>query len=85
MQDVAMKHRKILIVTGAASPIVCERVGKDYDKYKYTFRTWINSAFMGQAMFAGLEDLTKRVKKELGLKNPSLLYFLRSWYGQTLW
>lgn len=75
MQDVAMKHRKILIVTGAASPIVCERVGKDYDKYKYTFRTWINSAFMGQAMFAGLEDLAKRVRKELGIEKPKLAVF----------
>jgi branched-chain amino acid transport system substrate-binding protein len=75
MQDVAMKNRKILIVTGAASPIVCERVGTDYDKYKYTFRTWINSAFMGKAMFMGLDDLAKRVRKELGIEKPKLAVF----------
>ncbi len=75
MQDVAMKNRKILIITGAASPIISERVEKDYDKYKYTFRVWINSAFMGRAMFASLEDLANRVKKELGIEKPKLAVF----------
>lgn len=75
MQDVAMKYRKILIVTGAASPIICERVGTDYAKYKYTFRTWINSAFMGRAMFACLGDLSNLVKKELGIEKPKLAVF----------
>ena len=67
MQDVAMKYRKILIVTGAASPIVCERVGTDYGKYKYTFRTWINSAFMGTSYVHGFRGSVQTGKK--GVRN----------------
>lgn len=75
MQDVAMKYKKILIVTGAASPIICVRVAEDYDKYKYTFRTWINSAFMGRGLFAHLADVSAIVKEELGIEKPKVAVF----------
>ena len=38
MQDIAMDYKKIFIGCGAAHPELCERVGKDYNRYKYWFR-----------------------------------------------
>jgi len=37
-QDQIMQAKKILLLSGAGSPVLTfERVGKDYNKYKYTF------------------------------------------------
>lgn len=38
MQDVAMDHEMLFLGTGSASMPQCDRVGQNYDKYKYWFR-----------------------------------------------
>ncbi|HMK75407.1 MAG TPA: ABC transporter substrate-binding protein [Thermodesulfobacteriota bacterium] len=70
MQDVAMKYKKIFMLCGAVHPDLLARVAKDYDKYKYTFRMTISSIFMGQALFAHLEDVAKIVKEQMGIAKP---------------
>ena len=47
MQDIAMDYKKIFIGCGAAHPELCDRVAKDYNRYKYFFRgTPFNSNYL---------------------------------------
>jgi len=60
MQDIAMDSKKIFMGCGAAHPKLCERVAKDYDRYKYWFRiTPINSKFLGKVDFIHLGTVAK--------------------------
>jgi branched-chain amino acid transport system substrate-binding protein len=38
MQDIAMDYKTIFLGCGAATKKICDRVGEDYDRYKYWFR-----------------------------------------------
>ena len=68
MQDIAMDYKKIFISCGAAHPELCERVAKDYKKYKYFFRdTPFNSTFLGQTSFIHLGTVGAIMKKSLNL------------------
>jgi branched-chain amino acid transport system substrate-binding protein len=68
MQDIAMDYKKIFIGCGAAHPELCERVAKDYNKYKYFFRgTPFNSTFLGQTSFIHLGTVGAILKKSLNL------------------
>jgi branched-chain amino acid transport system substrate-binding protein len=68
MQDIAMDYKKIFISCGAAHPELCERVAKDYKKYKYFFRdTPFNSKFLGQTSFIHLGTVGAMLKKSLNL------------------
>jgi len=68
MQDIAMDNKKIFIGCGAAHPELCERVAKDYDRYKYWFRvTPINSKFLVKVDFILLGTVAKTMAKELGI------------------
>ena len=69
MQDIAMDAKKIFIGCGAATPILCTKVTKDYDRYKYWFRlTPINSKFLGKVDFILLGTVAHIMKKALGIK-----------------
>jgi branched-chain amino acid transport system substrate-binding protein len=60
MQDIAMDNKKIFLGCGAALPQICERVTKDYNRYKYWFRvTPINSNFLGKVDFTLLGTVAK--------------------------
>ncbi len=68
MQDIAMDYKKIFIGCGAAHPELCDRVAKDYNKYKYFFRgTPFNSTFLGQTSFIHLGTVGAIMKKSLNL------------------
>ena len=68
MQDIAMDNKKIFIGCGAAHPELCERVTKDYDRYKYWFRlTPINSKHLVAVDFILLDMAAKAMAKELGI------------------
>lgn len=68
MQDIAMDNKKIFMGCGAAHPELCERVTKDYDRYKYWFRvTPINSKFLVKVDFILLNMVAAIMKKELGI------------------
>jgi branched-chain amino acid transport system substrate-binding protein len=66
MQDIAMDNKKIFLGCGAAHPELCERVTKDYDRYKYWFRiTPINSKHLIAVDFIILDMVAKAIAKEL--------------------
>ena len=68
MQDIAMDNKKIFIGCGAAHPELCERVTKDYNRYKYWFRlTPINSKFLVKVDFILLNMVAKTMAKELDI------------------
>lgn len=68
MQDIAMDNKKIFMGCGAAHPELCERVTKDYDRYKYWFRvTPINSKFLVKVDFILLDTAAKAMAKELNI------------------
>jgi len=68
MQDIAMDYKRIFIGCGAAHPELCNRVAKDYNKYKYFFRTTpINSTFLGRTSFIHLGTVGAILKKSLNL------------------
>lgn len=68
MQDLAMDHKKIFIGCGAAHPELCERVAKDYNRYKYFFRgTPFNSSFLVKTCFIHMATVGAIMKKVLGI------------------
>ncbi len=68
MQDMAMDNKKIFIGCGAAHPELCDRVTKDYNRYKYWFRlTPINSKHLVAVDFILLDMAAKAMAKELGI------------------
>jgi branched-chain amino acid transport system substrate-binding protein len=69
MQDIMADYKKIFIGCGAAHPELCERVAKDYKRYKYFFRgTPFNSAFLVRTCFAHMGMVGAILKKELNLE-----------------
>jgi branched-chain amino acid transport system substrate-binding protein len=68
MQDIAMDNKKIFMGCGAAHPELCQRVTKDYDRYKYWFRvTPINSQHLGKVDFILLGTAAKIMATQLGI------------------
>ena len=68
MQDIAMDSKKIFMGCGAAHPELCERVTKDYGRYKYWFRVQpINSKFLVKVELLILEMAGKVMAKELDI------------------
>ncbi|OGP51736.1 MAG: hypothetical protein A2Y79_02345, partial [Deltaproteobacteria bacterium RBG_13_43_22] len=66
MQDIAMDYKKIFIGVGAATPSICERVAKDYNRYKYWFRqTPMNSNYLVAAAFSQIASAAEVIKREL--------------------
>jgi branched-chain amino acid transport system substrate-binding protein len=73
MQDIAMDYKKIFIGAGAAHPELCERVGKNYNRYKYWFReTPTNSRYLVQVCFINLATVNAILQKELGIQTPNV-------------
>ena len=73
MQEIAMDAKKIFLGAGAAHPELCEKVGKNYDRYKYWFRiTPINSKYLGKVCFINLATVGAIVKKVLGIEKPKV-------------
>jgi branched-chain amino acid transport system substrate-binding protein len=68
MQDLAMDHKKIFIGCGAAHPELCDRVAKDYNRYKYFFRgTPFNSNFLVQTSFIHMGTVGAILKAKLNI------------------
>ncbi|HEY1361081.1 MAG TPA: ABC transporter substrate-binding protein [Xanthobacteraceae bacterium] len=64
VQPILMENKKIFLSTGTASPLLSENVLKDYDKYKYYFRTFLNSNQMAEHMLKQVADMMAVYKKE---------------------
>jgi len=68
MQDIAMDYKKIFIGCGAASKILCDRVGENYSRYKYWFRgTPFNEYYLVATSFAHLGVAGAAIKNELNV------------------
>ncbi|NOX32985.1 MAG: ABC transporter substrate-binding protein [Deltaproteobacteria bacterium] len=73
MQDIASDYKKIFLGCGAASKILCDRVEKDYDTYKYWFRvTPQNNIYLVKTNFAFLHMVATTIRKELGIAKPKV-------------
>jgi len=69
MQDIAMDYKKLFLGCGAAHPEICDRVGKNYNRYKYWFRvTPMNSKYLVQVCLINLATVNGMLKKELGIE-----------------
>jgi branched-chain amino acid transport system substrate-binding protein len=64
VQPIIMENKKIFLSTGTASPLLSDNVVKDYDKYKYYFRTFLNSNQMAEQMGKQLGDMMATYKKD---------------------
>jgi branched-chain amino acid transport system substrate-binding protein len=73
MQDVAADHETIFIITGSGHPQLTTRVGEDYEKYKYFFRTNpMNSLNMARATFLILHEVATVIREDLGVAKPKV-------------
>jgi branched-chain amino acid transport system substrate-binding protein len=71
MQDVAMDYRTIFLGCGAATKVLCDRVGQDYDRYKYWFRiTPFNNIFLAKTNFIHLATVGGIMRKAVGIQKP---------------
>jgi branched-chain amino acid transport system substrate-binding protein len=64
VQPIICENKKVFLSTGTASPLLSENVLKDYDKYKYYFRTFLNSNQMAENMISQLSDMMAAYKKD---------------------
>lgn len=73
MQEVAADNKTIFMGAGAAHPELCERVGKDYNRYKYWFRvTPVNSNDLGKISFLLIAEAAKACKEQLKIEKPKV-------------
>src|SRR5262249_52134754 len=64
VQPIIAENKKIFLSTGTASPLLSDNVLKDYDKFKYYFRTFLNSNQMAEQMGKQLSDRLATDRKE---------------------
>jgi branched-chain amino acid transport system substrate-binding protein len=68
MQDIAMDHKKLFIGVGPAHPELCNRVARDYDRYKYFFRaTPFNSGHLVRTTFVQMRTVGTLLRQTLGI------------------
>jgi branched-chain amino acid transport system substrate-binding protein len=71
MQDIAMDYKTIFLGCGAATKKICDRVGEDYDRYKYWFRiTPFNNMFLAKTNFIHLATVGGIMRKAVGIQKP---------------
>jgi len=59
VQDIVPEYKKIFMVTDAASNEITRRVSKNYDKYKYTFRSAASIDQFAELMTPFLSEVVK--------------------------
>lgn len=64
VQPIIAENKKIFLSTGTASPLLSDNVLKDYAKYKYYFRTFLNANQMAEQMQLQLTDMMSTYKRE---------------------
>ncbi len=69
------QYDTIFLVTGASSPLIAEKVDKNYDKYKYEFRVTFNAESLAKAITE--EEVGNFIK--VGFKKFALLVEDAAW------
>jgi len=64
VQPIIAENKKIFLSTGTASPLLSDNVLKDYAKYKYYFRTFLNANQMAEQMIRQTSDMMATYKKD---------------------
>jgi branched-chain amino acid transport system substrate-binding protein len=73
MQDIAMDYKKIFLGCGAATKVICDRVGEDYNRYKYWFRiTPFNNLYLAKTNFIHLATVAHILRTKLGVQKPKV-------------
>lgn len=73
MQDIAMDYKKIFLGCGAATKEICDRVGQNYDTYKYWFRiTPFNNLYLARTNFIHLATVAHIMRTTLGIQKPKV-------------
>ncbi len=73
MQDIAMDYKTIFLGAGAATKKICDRVGEDYERYKYWFRiTPFNNINLARTSFIHLATVGGIMRKTLGIQTPKV-------------
>ena len=49
--------KTVLVTPGAASDVITQNIGKDYDRLKYTFHGYLTSSSLGKLVCAAAKDL----------------------------
>ena len=71
MMDVMAQNKKIWLGTGAATPVIIERIAKDYEKYKYYFRVGtLDSTNQGKSIAEFIVDV---FNKKHGMTKAAIL------------
>ncbi len=69
MQDVAMDNKTLFFTAGPAHPELCDRVIRDYNRYKYYFRlSPFNSTYLSKNLISFVRSITAKMNKELDIK-----------------
>jgi len=75
MQEVAMDYKTIFMGCGAAHTELCDRVEKNYDRFKYWFRvTPLNSNLLAKVDFLLLAEAAKALREQLGIQKPKVAH-----------
>lgn len=83
MQEVAMDNKKIFLISGSGShPEITNRVGKNYDRYKYFFRpSPINAIYISNITLNYMPDLADAIREQLGVEDVKLAML----FEQAVW
>jgi len=75
-------HKTIYIGSGAGTQETAEQVGKNYDRYKYYFRSCpFNVTAMGKVSFALADLVAKKIRQDLGVQTPKVALLME----KALW
>ena len=71
MQKVMADNKIVFINSGAGHPEIMGRIGKNYDKYKYMFRTQVNNRHLTPyLLFHTVGTAAGALKEQLGITKP---------------
>lgn len=70
-QEVMADNKIMYLGTGPSSPALNERLGKEFDRYKYWFRIGNGNSKVGlPGWFAMIEPVLRAVRTEIGIEKP---------------
>jgi len=73
MLERAANAKKIFMTMGAASPVIPNKLVKNYDHYKYWFRgASSNAIFQIKYVFIHLEMVARNIRERLGIQRPKV-------------
>jgi branched-chain amino acid transport system substrate-binding protein len=76
MQEVIADYR-VIYIGGAGSPMLTERVAKNYDRYKYYFRNiHANETLFSSVIFSLLDMQVEKIRREVGISKPRIAFLL---------